>query len=133
MPDAAELVRTIKRAARDAARAEKPVEVCAGTVTSADPLEIRTEQKLTLGRAQLALSRNVTDFETEVSIKADYGWETQESSGGDGDAAYGAHGHGIVIDGLKIKVHNALKAGDRVILARQQGGQKYTVLDRVGE
>lgn len=32
----------------------------------------------------------------------------------------------------KITVHNGLVVGDEVILLRQQGGQKYIVMDRIG-
>lgn len=56
MPDAVELVKTIKRAALDAVNASKPVEVCFGKVTSASPLKILVEQKMTLGEAQLICS-----------------------------------------------------------------------------
>ena len=31
----------------------------------------------------------------------------------------------------KITIHNALAKGDEVILLRQQGGQKYIVVDKV--
>ena len=31
-----------------------------------------------------------------------------------------------------VAEYNALKAGDEIILLRQQGGQKYIVIDRVG-
>ena len=30
----------------------------------------------------------------------------------------------------KIVIHNALKTGDKVILARIQGGQSYIILDK---
>lgn len=41
-----------------------------------------------------------------------------------------SHAHGI--SGRKsLTIHNALKNGDRVILIRQHGGQKYVVLDKI--
>lgn len=132
MPDAVELMKTVKRAALDAVNASKPVEVCFGKVTSASPLQILVEQKMTLGKAQLILARNVTDYVTTVSIPAEYGWATQNRSGGSGDSAYASHNHDIVISKKKITVHNGLVVGDEVILVRQQSGQKYIVVDRIG-
>ncbi len=41
-----------------------------------------------------------------------------------------SHAHGI--SGRKsLTIHNALKNGDKVILIRQHGGQKYVVLDKI--
>lgn len=106
LPDAVEFVKTMKKAALEAVNASKPVEVCFGKVTSASPLKILVEQKMTLGAAQLVLSRNVTTYTTEITV----GGAAKE----------------------KITVHNGLVVGDEVILLRQQGGQKYIVMDRIG-
>ena len=62
MPDATELTKAIKKAASKAVKAEKPVEVCFGKVTSISPMQILVDQKFTLGAAQLVLTRNVTDL-----------------------------------------------------------------------
>jgi hypothetical protein len=45
-------MKTIKKAAVEATKAEKPVEICFGKVTSASPLKILVDQKMTLGAAQ---------------------------------------------------------------------------------
>lgn len=127
MPDAVELMKTIKRVAVEAVNASKPVEVCFGKVTSASPLKILVEQKLPLGKGQLILCRNVTTYETEVTVD----WSTNSKSGGSGEAAFASHTHGIT-GRKKITVHNGLVVGDEVILLRQQGGQKYIVVDRIG-
>ena len=37
------------------------------------------------------------------------------------------------IDGEYVEVRNGLENGDTVVLIRQQGGQKYLVVDRVGK
>ena len=68
MPDANELVDTLKRAAVEAVEAGKPVNVYFGEVVSASPLKINVEQKMILGEKQLILSRNVTDFSTMVTV-----------------------------------------------------------------
>ena len=62
LPDAVELVKTMKKAALDAMESSKPVAVYFGEVQSVSPLKINVEQKMILGEAQLILSRNVTDF-----------------------------------------------------------------------
>ena len=50
MPD---LVKLVKRAAVDAVRAQRPVEVLFGTVVSPSPLRVSLDQKLTLSGSQL--------------------------------------------------------------------------------
>ena len=75
LPDANELVDTLKRAAVEAVEAGKPVNVYFGEVVSSSPLKINVEQKMILGEKQLILSRNVTDFSTMVAVD----W-TSESS-----------------------------------------------------
>lgn len=106
MPDAIGLVKAMKRAALEAVEASKPVNVCFGQVVSASPLQINVEQKMILGKTQLILSRNVTDFKTMVTAQLEIEKE--------------------------ITIHNALEVGDEVILIRQQEGQKYIVIDRIG-
>ncbi len=126
MPNAVELIKTIKRAALEAVSASKPVEICFGKVINASPLRILVEQKMALGKGQLVLCRNVTDFETEVTTY----WKTEDESGGSGEASFSSHKHDIT-GRKKITVHNGLAVGDEVILLRQQGGQKYIVVDRI--
>ena len=122
-------IKLMKRAALDAVTASKPAEVCFGVVTSEAPLKILVDQKMTLGAAQLILSRNVTDHYNDITV---LGWWTDNMSGGSGDAAFAAHRHPL--SGRKhIIVHNRLMVGEEVILIRQQGGQKYIVIDRVGD
>lgn len=127
LPDAVGLVKLIKKAALDAIEASKPVNVFYGKVTSISPLKINVEQKLILGKAQLVLTRNVTDFDTYVSVD----WNTGYTNGGTDDEAFSSHRHSVS-GKKKITIHNALAVNDEVILVRQQGGQKYIVLDRIG-
>ena len=136
LADATGLVEKIKKAAQEANEAAKPVNICFGEVVGKSPLKINVEQKMVLGEGQLVLTRNVTDYMTTVTVQ----WEAdedrarhkhKESGGNDTEYAEAAHTHGIV--GQKnFLIHNALEVGDEVILLRQQGGQKYIVLDRIG-
>lgn len=130
--DINELVKAVKQAAVEAVRAEAPMLVCYGTVTSASPLEIQVDQKKTLTDAQLILTDNVRDYAVEMSTMVDTSEAphyTEEESGGSGDAAFAAHKHKYQ-GRKKWKIHNALNAGEKVILLRCDGGQKYIVLDR---
>ena len=134
--DATGLVEKIKKAACEANEAAKPVNVCFGEVVNKSPLRINVEQKMILGEGQLVLTRNVTDYMTMVTVQ----WETEEekirhkhAGGGDGDTEYAEAVHSHKIEGQKnFLMHNALEVGDEVILIRQQEGQKYIVIDRIG-
>lgn len=126
MFDTTDLLRVIKKAAIEAVEAGKPTAIVFGKVTSSSPLEIKIEQKMTLKKEQLILTRGVTDFETEVTVD----WTTENKSGGSGDSSFSSHNHGV-IGKKKITVHNKLKSGDEVVLLRMQGGQKYLVIDKV--
>lgn len=128
MPDANGLVEAMKRASRDEREASKPVNVYFGEVISKSPLKINVEQKMILGENQLILARNVTDYMTTVTVQ----WATEKGVLSDGKTtATPLHTHGIV--GTKnFLMHNALEVGDEVIIIRQQEGQKFIVIDRIG-
>ena len=123
--DINELVRAVKQAAVEAVKADGPMAVSFGTVTSASPLKIQVDQKKTLTEAQLILTNNVRDFNVDMTVDH----QTESQSGGSGEAAFAAHQHAY--KGRKtFKVHLALKAGEKVTLISCDGGQKYIVLDR---
>ena len=125
MLDGTDLLNAVKRAAMDAVNAGQPSDFCFGKVTSAKPLKILVEQKMTLGAAQLILTRNVTDYKTRITVD----WSTEAKSGGSGDSSFASHNHSV--SGTKeMTVHNALQIGEEVILLKKKGGQKYLVLDR---
>lgn len=126
-----DILKIIQQAANGANEAGVPANVSYGKVLSIDPLTVKTREGFTVPAAALELCRNVTDFETEVTITTGYGWETQTRSGGAGDAAFASHAHDIVIDRKKIKIHNALKVGDNVAMVKAKGGQSYLIIDRV--
>ena len=126
MLDLTDLLVCIKKAASDAVEASQPCSFLYGKVISTKPLKISVEQKMTLGTAQLVLTRNVTDFKTKVTVN----WTTKTTSGGNGESSFDSHAHEI--SGKKeMTIHNALNVGDEVVLLKQKGGQKYLVLDRV--
>lgn len=131
MPDATELTKAIKKAASKAIKAEKPVEVCFGKVTSVSPLQILVDQKFTLGAAQLVLTRNVTDFKTMITGGNNQNYYYVGTPPNTSTVPVDPlHKHAL--GEIEITVHNGLVVGDEVILIRQQGGQKYVVVDKIG-
>ena len=119
-------VEVVKRAAVEAVEAGKPENILFGTVLSASPLKIQVDQKSIYTSKMLILTRNVTDFEVDMTVNH----STEDKGGGSGAAACEAHKHAYV--GKKtFKVHNALKAGEKVLLIRVQQGKKFVVIDRV--
>ena len=125
------IIQTMQRAANEAVEAGKPVNVVYGTVMAADPLEIRITPDLTVKEVdgQIKKARQVTDYDTEVTV---HDWYTENQSGGSGEASFAAHNH--LITGTKqVTIHHSLKVGDIAILLRKQGGQEYVVIDKVGE
>ena len=106
MHDANDFLNIVKKAALDAVNADKPSDFCFGKFTSVKPLKIQVEQKMTLGAAQLVLTRNVTTHNVKVTLEG----STEKT---------------------EMTIHNELAVGDEVILLKRKGGQKYLVLDRV--
>ena len=119
----ANAVELVKKAVVDAVEAGKPVSLLFGTVVSAAPLAVNISQKMTLGEANLVLSQNVT--RRTVDAAADF--ETEPALTG------GEQEHRHTVQGvLQVVVNKPLEAGERVILARMQGGKKFIILDRLG-
>lgn len=155
MLDYTDLVGVIKKAAVDAVVAGKPTELVFGKVVGVGPLKIQIDQKLTLTAAQLILTRNVTDYYTDMSVEhvteaslnVDLGHTHTHSgdtqSGGDDSHTHAYSGttdescvknltHTHAYKGRKrFLVHNSLVVGDQVLMIQMQGGQKYIVMDRV--
>lgn len=129
-----DLLKVIKKAAIDAVNASKPTSIVYGKVISIEPLQINVEQKITLTDAQLILTRNVTDYEINVTMD----WLTENithshSYTDDGSGATtgsNTHQHQVIGD-KKITIHNKLIVGDTVVMIQAQGGQKYIVMDRI--
>ena len=65
MPNVVELV---KRAAVEAVEQGKPVHLLFGEVISASPLKIQTDQKSIYTEKMLVLTRNVTDYEVDMTV-----------------------------------------------------------------
>ena len=123
LPNAVELV---KQAAVEAVEATKPVQFLFGKVISVSPLKIQVSAKSIYTEKMLILTRNVTDFEVDMTVSH----ITENRAGGSGDPAFASHNHDYK-GKKKFKVHNALIMGDEVVLGRIQGGKRFVVLDRI--
>ena len=113
------LIMSIKKAAVDAVEASKPCAVMFGKVTSTSPLKVNVEQKLTLTDAQLIMTRNVTDFKTNITVDHYTEDVTHSHSYTDDGSSLttGNNTHKHQIKGKKeITVHNSLVVGDMVLL-----------------
>lgn len=116
------IVEIIKRAALDAVEAQKPMNIIFGVVSSITPLKIAVEQKQILERDSLILTNAVKEHVVEMTVDH----TTEDVIGGIADT------HTHAYKGTKaFTVHNGLVAGEKVLLLRMQGGQKFVVLDRL--
>lgn len=120
------LIDIMKRAAKDMYDNEQPTDLRFGTVVSEKPLKIQVTNLFTIPQSMLVVPKHLTDYEVEVTAN----WTTENKSGGSGDSAFASHYHEL--EGKKkLKVHNALKNGDKVALIRKHGGQSFYILDRI--
>lgn len=117
----------IKNLSVAAVGASNPVNITIGLVTSINPLVITPDQMMPLPAEAFMLTSAVIDHEVDATVN----WQTEStSSSGSNYDAFSSHSHSV--RGTKtIKINNSLKVGDIVILLRQQGGQKFIVLDKV--
>ena len=134
MLNSSDFVKVIKKSAIEAVKNSKPTDIFYGTVQSISPLTIFIDQKLILSEKFLIIPESLTDYETEISfddssVKQVFTtWNMEETS----ESTPSKISFKEKIK-HKITVYNSLKVGEKVILLRQQGGQKYMVLDRVVE
>ena len=118
---AVDLVQAMKKATLGAVEQAGPVGVVFGTVVSTTPLAVQVDQKLTIGAAQLVCSALTREFSVSMTVEH----QTEENDGG-----LPPHTHPYT--GTKLfAVHLGLKKGERVVMLREQGGQRYFILDKV--
>lgn len=130
MLDSNNFLEIIKRAAVEADEQAQPCDFLFGTVVSDSPLKIRVEQKLELGRAQLILTRNVSDHKIRIKGR---NVQSYFFVGNSDETQSVVPPHVHALGEIEIEIKNALKTGEQVILIKQRGGQKYLVLDRRAE
>lgn len=125
------LADTLRRLALGAVENGSPVRLCFGTVSRTEPLCITTEQGLELGAAFLVLTETVQPLHAELDWEQDCGETALHVTTEQGTQSL-THGHGLRVH-RRVTIREGLRAGERVLLAQMQGGQKYVVWDRVRE
>lgn len=148
--DTQKFVMLIKQAAVEAVNAKDPMSFKIGEVVSVSPLKISLNQKITIPSSQLLLTDAVRDHtvyatvdlsigsaldDVDLSHKHDYNIPVLGEDGytdateNAGDISLG-HIHTCKCP-TKFTVRSGLKVGEKVILLRCDGGQKFIVLDRL--
>lgn len=96
-----------------------------GEVVSADPLIIQTESKIPLDASSIVLTKNTSLHSIDMSVDH----LTENRAGGGGMAEYASHNHEYK-ERKTYLVHNELLVGEKVILLRESGGQRYIAIDK---
>lgn len=128
------LGQSMREIAKRTQQGSAPMQVSFGVVVSTSPLQIRIDQKIVLSDEFLILTNAVKDHAVDITVS----WQTVENTHKHGNGNQGkptdetTHKHDIK-GRKKIIIHNGLTVGEKVILLRQHGGQKYVVIDRVDE
>lgn len=132
MSDFSEIIKIIKTAGVDAVECQKNSAVLLGTVQSIAPLTIFIDQKTILDEDELILTRNVTDYKTQVSfdnpsVKQVYStWDMEETR----QSTFQKISFNEKIN-HDVTIYNGLKPNDKVFIMRMQGGQRFVVVDKV--
>ncbi len=108
------MLNAIKLAALSAMEAGNPVAVLFGEVTKTNPLEVNVDQRFTLDADFLIVPESLTRL--EIDLRHSH------------TSPDGTTGEALT---QPIVIRPGLQAGDRVVLLRVQGGQKYLILDKV--
>lgn len=119
------LVKLIKQIVMETNAAAVLADVIIGEVMATSPLQIRIENKYVLESDDIVLTKNTSDWSVDMTVDH----QTEDAAGGSGYAEYDSHHHGYA--GRKTYlVHNGLAVGDKVILLRESGGQRFIAIDR---
>ena len=135
----------VKTLALDAVHTSQPMQCLFGTVTGVEPLRIKIDDYEYLQEDDLILSNLVKDHSVDITVSM----KTVDDNYLDVNAKKHTHGNGNngnlttgtadfdtthhhdIKGKKKITFHYNLKNGEKVVLLRVQGGQKYFVVDRI--
>ena len=134
------LVELMKTAAIGAVENKSMADILFGEVTSEKPLKVKVDNRFELDESFLIVPRNLTDYtvtvmidnRTEIDLIRNIG-HIHSTPAGDSGSALDInldHSHAYKGD-KKYIIKNGLKTGEKVILLRAIGGQKYYILDKV--
>lgn len=138
------LLELIKTTAMAAFQASNPVNIVLGKVIEAKPLKIEIHSKLILSNEFLLVAEHLTRHERVASIQFEYPKSYTKSQIGDEGKQTSSkrqnQGESTAVPYeeyemkyLKLVLEDGLKEGDKVVMHRVQGGQKYFVSDRYRE
>jgi hypothetical protein len=74
---------------------------------------VQVTHQFTIPESMLVVPQHLTDYEVDVDLD----WKDEDDT--------------PILGTKKLKINNGLKVGDKVAIMRKQGGQSYTILDRV--
>ncbi|EHQ92131.1 DUF2577 domain-containing protein [Desulfosporosinus youngiae] len=114
----ASLLDVIKAAGIDAVGASNPVNVMFGEILTISPLSVKVDQRFTLPADFLIVPESLTRYEVDLTHSHQY---TDDGSSRTTATALTT----------KLIIRPGLKVGDKVLLLRVQGGQKFVILDKV--
>ncbi len=116
------MIQIIKKAALDAVEQSSPVNIAYGIVESLHPLEVSVNQKFTLTEDFLIVPERL--IRHEVDLKHNHAYI---------DTKMNTPTPSTTEDALleKLVIREGLQVGDKVLLLREQGGQRYLVMDRL--
>ncbi|MBU3193459.1 DUF2577 domain-containing protein [Clostridium algidicarnis] len=110
------MMEIIKEASLGAVGAGNPVNILFGEVLSTEDFKIRVDQKLILDKDFFIIPESLVRYEIDLKHTHDY----KDNSITNLNTA---------LD--KLVIREGLKQGDKVLLLRVQGGQRYVILDKV--
>ena len=126
-----ELKDVIYQMVGEGVRASQPAELRVGTVVSVNPLSISINTAMApLQQSVLLLTSAVIERKIPV-LSHTHTAAGQETSEALEDLACLENGAALPVQSGYILLNRGLQAGDRVVLLRVQGGQKFIVLSRV--
>lgn len=112
------LLELIKTAGVDAVGASNPVNVMFGEVISINSLSVKVDQRFTLTADFLLVPESI--MRLEIDLKHVHSYTDNGSVRSTSEALT-----------EKIVIRPGLNVGDKVLLLRVQGGQKFVILDKV--
>lgn len=116
--DANDLVRAMQQVSKGVNDTGYPADIMPGTIIAVQPLTVRVDQRFEIQKDQLIIPERLTEHKIGISF------EGKTEKAGEPEHFHDCRGE------QTVTVHNSLKVGDHVILIRQQGGQKFLILDR---
>lgn len=127
-----ELKDVIQQMVDEAVSARMPTELQIGTVAAVDPVEVTLDTQMTpLRQSVLYLSETVIEKKTPIlQHNHVYPEGVTEDALLEPDIICDEHGTGLGTKDGYIIFNNALQVGDKVLLMRVQGGQKFVILSR---